>query len=368
MTDFGPLIANPSTILLGAAAQFGVYVAMLGAIMLGFPITAASAIGIIGGADGPTSIYMASKMAPEYLGAIAVASYSYMSLVPLIQPPIIKLLTKPADRRIIMAQLRPVSRIEKIIFPIATTLLVSLLLPPVTLLGHDAQLMRESLVVNRLSDTAQCDDQHRHDLSRPDGWRTKGANTSAAYHTQDHVLIQGVRLGTAGVTKISLCRLSGEDQSRSPGQRISGAYGCPRGPCPRRRRIHEFRCMPWGQTVSVIGTPSRPVFFASCGATEEGGRCRSSNYTTSKRSHSPTASSARSTGRAVGVHPGVSFTRILPHRHPNEQIGPVEDGEMSTPSANTRWFPRHGLVIPPNTTHSPWSRIRRPASDVFTPR
>jgi len=158
MTDFGPLIANPSTILLGAAAQLGVYVAMLGAILLGFPITAASAIGIIGGADGPTSIYLASKMAPEYLGAIAVASYSYMSLVPLIQPPIIKLLTKPADRRIIMGQMRPVSRVEKIIFPIATTLLVSLLLPPVTaLLGAlmFGNLMRESLVVNRLSDTAQ---------------------------------------------------------------------------------------------------------------------------------------------------------------------------------------------------------------------
>jgi carboxybiotin decarboxylase len=158
MTDFGPLIANPSTLLLGAAAQFGVYVAMLGALVLGFPITAASAIGIIGGADGPTSIYMASKMAPEYLGAIAVASYSYMSLVPLIQPPIIKLLTKPADRKIVMAQLRPVSRTEKIIFPIVTAVLVSLLLPPVTaLLGAlmFGNLMRESLVVNRLSDTAQ---------------------------------------------------------------------------------------------------------------------------------------------------------------------------------------------------------------------
>lgn len=158
MTDFGPVIANPITLLLGAAAQFGVYTALLGALALGFPITAASAIGIIGGADGPTSIYMAAKMAPEYLGAIAVASYSYMSLVPLIQPPIIKLLTKPADRKIVMAQLRPVSRTEKIIFPIATTVLVSLLLPPVTpLLGAlmFGNLMRESLVVNRLSDTAQ---------------------------------------------------------------------------------------------------------------------------------------------------------------------------------------------------------------------
>jgi oxaloacetate decarboxylase beta subunit len=158
MTDFGPLIANPSTLLLGAAAQFGVYVAMLGALLLGFPITAASAIGIIGGADGPTSIYMAAKMAPEYLGPIAVASYSYMSLVPLIQPPIIKLLTKPADRRIVMKQLRPVSRVEKVLFPIVSTVLVSLLLPPVTpLLGAlmFGNLLRESLVVNRLSDTAQ---------------------------------------------------------------------------------------------------------------------------------------------------------------------------------------------------------------------
>ena len=158
MTDFGPLIANPITLLLGAAAQFGVFVALLGAVLMGFPITAASAIGIIGGADGPTSIYMAAKMAPSYLGAIAVASYSYMSLVPLIQPPIIKLLTRPEDRRIVMQQLRPVSRAEKIVFPILSTVLVGLLLPPVVpLIGAlmFGNLMRESLVVNRLSDTAQ---------------------------------------------------------------------------------------------------------------------------------------------------------------------------------------------------------------------
>ncbi len=158
MTDFGPLLANPMTLFLGAAAQGGVFVALLGAIMLGFPIEAASAIGIIGGADGPTSIYMASKMAPSYMGAIAVASYSYMSLVPLIQPPIIKLLTRAEDRKIVMTQLRTVSRIEKIIFPILSTLLVGLLLPPVVpLLGSlmFGNLMRESMVVDRLSDTAQ---------------------------------------------------------------------------------------------------------------------------------------------------------------------------------------------------------------------
>lgn len=158
MTDFGPLLANPITLLLGAAAQGGVFVALLGAVAMGFPLKAASAIGIIGGADGPTSIYMAAKMSPEYLGAIAVASYSYMSLVPLIQPPIIKWLTKAADRKIVMQQLRPVAQMEKILFPIVATVLVGLLLPPVVpLLGSlmFGNLMRESLVVNRLSDTAQ---------------------------------------------------------------------------------------------------------------------------------------------------------------------------------------------------------------------
>ncbi len=158
MTDFGPLLANPITLLLGAAAQGGVFIALLGAVLLGFPLNVSSAIGIIGGADGPTSIYMAAMMAPEYLGAIAVASYSYMSLVPLIQPPIIKWLTKPEDRKIVMQQLHPVSQMEKILFPIVSTILVGLLLPPVVpLLGSlmFGNLMRESLVVNRLSDTAQ---------------------------------------------------------------------------------------------------------------------------------------------------------------------------------------------------------------------
>ena len=134
MTDFGPLIANPKTLLLGAAAQAGVFISLLGAMMLGFTVQEASAIGIIGGADGPTAIYLAAKMAPNLLGAIAVAAYSYMSLVPLIQPPIMKLCTTEADRKIVMAQLRPVTRFEKIVFPIATTIVISLLLPPVTAL------------------------------------------------------------------------------------------------------------------------------------------------------------------------------------------------------------------------------------------
>ena len=158
MTDFGPLIANPKTLLLGAAAQAGVFISLLGAMMLGFTVQEASAIGIIGGADGPTAIYLAAKMAPNLLGAIAVAAYSYMSLVPLIQPPIMKLCTTEADRKIVMEQLRPVSRFEKIVFPVATTIVISLLLPPVTaligmlMLGN---LFKEAGCLDRLSDTAQ---------------------------------------------------------------------------------------------------------------------------------------------------------------------------------------------------------------------
>ena len=157
MTDFGPLLANPKTLLLGAAAQGGVFVALLGAMLLGFTVQEAAAIGIIGGADGPTSIYLAAKMAPQLLGAIAVAAYSYMSLVPLIQPPIMKLFTTEADRKIVMQQLRPVSHFEKVAFPIMCTIVISLLLPSVTaligmlMLGN---LFRESGVVRQLTETA----------------------------------------------------------------------------------------------------------------------------------------------------------------------------------------------------------------------
>ena len=158
MTDFGTLLANPKTLLLGAAAQAGVFVALLGAMMLGFTVQEAAAIGIIGGADGPTSIYLAAKMAPQLLGAIAVAAYSYMSLVPLIQPPIMKLFTTEADRKIVMEQLRPVSHFEKVAFPIMCTIVISLLLPSVTaligmlMLGN---LFKEAGCLDRLSDTAQ---------------------------------------------------------------------------------------------------------------------------------------------------------------------------------------------------------------------
>jgi len=158
MTDFGPLIANPNTLFLGAAAQFGVFVSLAGAMALGFTAQEASAIGIIGGADGPTAIYMASKMAPNLLGAIAVAAYSYMSLVPLIQPPIMKLMTSKEERAIKMEQLRSVTKFERVVFPISAAIIISLLLPPVAalisclMLGN---LFRESGVTDRLSDTSQ---------------------------------------------------------------------------------------------------------------------------------------------------------------------------------------------------------------------
>lgn len=164
MTDFGPLLANPKTLLLGAAAQFGIFGTVLGAALLSmsglveFTILEAAAIGIIGGADGPTSIYTATILAPHLLGAIAVAAYSYMALVPLIQPPIMKALTTQEERKIKMTQLRPVSKTEKIMFPIVLLILVALFLPDAApLLGMFClgNLMRECGVVDRLSDTAQ---------------------------------------------------------------------------------------------------------------------------------------------------------------------------------------------------------------------
>ncbi|AJY52038.1 MULTISPECIES: sodium ion-translocating decarboxylase subunit beta [Halomonadaceae] len=164
MTDFGPLLANPRTLFLGAAAQFGIFATLFGAVALtsmgvmDFSLNQAAAIGIIGGADGPTSIYVSSVLAPELLGAIAVAAYAYMALVPLIQPPIMRLLTTQKEREIKMTQLRPVSKLEKVVFPLMLLILVALFLPDAApLLGMFCfgNLMRECGVVERLSDTAQ---------------------------------------------------------------------------------------------------------------------------------------------------------------------------------------------------------------------
>ncbi len=164
MTDFGPLIANPRSVLLGAAAQIGIFATFLGAILLGqipqiaFTIKQAAAIGIIGGADGPTAIFVAKTLAPELLGAIAIAAYSYMALVPIIQPPIMRALTTKKERMIVMEQLRPVSKVEKIIFPIAVTVVVVIIIPDAApligmlMLGN---LFKESGVVERLNKAAQ---------------------------------------------------------------------------------------------------------------------------------------------------------------------------------------------------------------------
>jgi sodium ion-translocating decarboxylase beta subunit len=164
MTDFGPLLANPKTLLLGAAAQVGIFTTVIGAVamsyfgILDFSIGDAASIGIIGGADGPTAIFVTSKLAPDLLGPIAVAAYSYMALVPIIQPPIMKALTTESERRIAMVQLRPVSKTERIVFPLTLLVLVAMILPAAApLLGMFCfgNLMRECGVVNRLSDTVQ---------------------------------------------------------------------------------------------------------------------------------------------------------------------------------------------------------------------
>ena len=157
MTDFGPLISNPKSLLLGAAAQLGIFMTYFGAKMLGFTGAEAASIGIIGGADGPTAIYVTSKLAPHLLGAIAVAAYSYMALVPVIQPPIMRALTTKKERRVKMTQLRPVSKTEKVIFPIMCTIVISLLLPsaaPLVGMLMLGNLMKESGVVERICKTA----------------------------------------------------------------------------------------------------------------------------------------------------------------------------------------------------------------------
>jgi sodium ion-translocating decarboxylase beta subunit len=164
LTDFGPLIANPVTIVLGAAAQFGIFLTLLGALMLNwipgfhFSLADASSIGIIGGADGPTAIFLTSRLAPDLLGAIAVSAYSYMALVPIIQPPVMRLLTTKRERAIVMEQLRPVSRLERIVFSLAVLIVTVLVLPdaaPLIGMLMFGNLLRESGVVDRLSKTAQ---------------------------------------------------------------------------------------------------------------------------------------------------------------------------------------------------------------------
>ena len=158
MTDFGPLISNPKSLILGAAAQIGIFVTFTGAIFLGFTAKEAGAIGIIGGADGPTAIFVTTKLAPHLLGSIAIAAYSYMALVPIIQPPIMKVLTTKKERSVVMEQLRPVSKLEKIMFPVIVVIIISIFLPdaaPLVGLLMLGNLFKESGVVERINKTAQ---------------------------------------------------------------------------------------------------------------------------------------------------------------------------------------------------------------------
>lgn len=158
MTDFGPLIANPKSLLLGAAAQLGIFITFIGAVLLQYTFKEAASIGIIGGADGPTAIFLTSKLAPHLLGPVAIAAYSYMALVPIIQPPIMRLLTTQKEREVVMEQLRPVSKLEKVIFPIFVTILVSFLIPaaaPLVGMLMFGNLLKESGVVERINNTAK---------------------------------------------------------------------------------------------------------------------------------------------------------------------------------------------------------------------
>ena len=157
MTDFGPLLANPRSLLLGAAAQLGIFIALLGALLLGMDPKAAASVGIIGGADGPTAIFLTSRLKPELLGPIAIAAYSYMALIPIIQPPIMKLLTTEEERRVVMEQLRPVTKTEKILFPIVVTIIGALIVPSAATSGTlmFGNLLREAGVVERLAKTSQ---------------------------------------------------------------------------------------------------------------------------------------------------------------------------------------------------------------------
>lgn len=205
LTDFGPLIANPKSILLGAAAQVGIFITFLGAVLLGFDLTEAAAIGIIGGADGPTAIYLTSKLAPHLLAQIAVAAYSYMALVPIIQPPIMRWLTTKEEREIQMEQLRPVSRTEKIIFAIMIALVGIFLLPSAgALLGAlmFGNLIRESGVVERLSKTAQ--NELTNIVTIFLGW-TVGATANA----QTFLSLETLKIIALGLVAFSIGTASG---------------------------------------------------------------------------------------------------------------------------------------------------------------
>ena len=217
LTDFGPLISNPMTLLLGAAAQFGIFATFLGAIVMGFTPLEAGSIGIIGGADGPTAIYVTSQLAPHLLGAVAVAAYSYMALVPIIQPPIMKALTTEEERKIVMTQLRPVSKLEKVLFPVVVIIITGLFLPAaIPLLGMlmFGNLLKECGVTDRLSKAAQ---NELNNIVVIFLGLTVGASASAEYFLTAEtiqIVVLGLvafSIGTATGTLMGriMCKISG---------------------------------------------------------------------------------------------------------------------------------------------------------------
>ena len=253
MTDFGPLLANPKSFLLGAAAQLGIFATFLGALALGFTYAEAGSIGIIGGADGPTAIYLTSKLAPGLLGPIAVAAYSYMALVPVIQPPIMKALTTQKEREIVMKQLRKVSKKEKIVFPIVVTIFVSLLLPSAApligclMLGN---LMRECGVVERLSKTVQNELMNICTIFL--GISVGATTTAAAFLNLQTlaILVIGVlafSIGSAGGVCRSFCSSDGSPRITERGTRsksrklpVDARHGAERGRSYRFCRCSRY--------------------------------------------------------------------------------------------------------------------------------
>jgi oxaloacetate decarboxylase beta subunit len=205
LTDFGPMIANPKTLILGAAAQFGVYIAFFGAIALGFDPREACSIGIIGGADGPTTIFLTQAKAPHILGATAVSAYSYMSLVPVLQPPVMRLLTTKEERRIRMRQLRPVSKTEKILFPLIALFVICLLVPsiaPLMAMFMVGNLFRESGVVQRLSNTAQNELMNIVVMSL-------GLSITVTMRAEDFLQLKVIKIFSLGIVAFTFCFAGG---------------------------------------------------------------------------------------------------------------------------------------------------------------
>jgi sodium ion-translocating decarboxylase beta subunit len=272
LTDFGPMLSNPRTLLLGAAAQFGIFGSLIGALILGFDLKEAASIGIIGGADGPTAIFTCSQLAPDLLGAVALAAYSYMALVPIIQPPIIKLLTTKEERRIHMVERKQVSKRVKIIFPIAAFLLTAFVAPGgLPLLGmlFFGNLLKESMVTDRLAKTAQTT---FIDIVTILLGVTVGAKTSAP----NFLTMQTIYIFLLGVTAFGIATATGvlfgklmNWLSKDPVNPMIGAAGVSAVPMAARvvhrmgqRRIRRTSCSctPWARTwPASSGPPSRPV-------------------------------------------------------------------------------------------------------------